>query len=102
MNWFNFGKTIYKDKNIKEYKRLVVFLIRVFFNRANINGLISFFSETYIKKAILKKEPFFIEIATRKVLYKDSRVEDRCKIIKNHFNIIFNKIFCICLIYFFP
>lgn len=93
LNWFNFGKTIYKDKNIKEYKRLVVFLIRVFFNRANINGLISFFSETYFKKAILKKEPFFIEIATRKVLYKDSRVEDRCKIIKNHFNIIFNKIF---------
>ena len=50
LNWFNFGKTIYKDKNIKEYKRLVVFLIRVFFNRANINGLISFFSETYFKK----------------------------------------------------
>ena len=91
-NWFKLGKSIYKDKNIKEYKRLIVFLIRILFNKSKMDELFIFFNETKLKNSIIKKEPFFIEVATRMVLFKDSKLQERCKIIKNHFNIIIKRL----------
>ena len=89
--YINLGKKIYNTANIKEYKRMIVFVARSLLHDKFMNKIINFFDETPIKKAIIAKEPFFIEILTRQVLFKNSTFEERYKIITNHFNIILNK-----------
>lgn len=89
--YINLGKKIYNTANIKEYKRMIVFVARSLLHDKFMNKIIDFFDETPIKKAIISKEPFFIEILTRQVLFKNSTFEERYKIITNHFNIILNK-----------
>ena len=54
--------------------------------------IIKYFNESELKTRIIEKEPFFIEIATRQVLFKDSTVKNRVKIIIDHFDIIFKKL----------
>ena len=90
--YINLGIKIYNIASIKEFKRMVVFIIRSLFNNKIMEQIISFFDETTLKKSIIEKEPYFIEIVTRQVFFKNSKVQERCKIIKNHFNIIIKRL----------
>ena len=90
--YINLGIKIYNIASIKELKRMVVFIIRSLFNNKIMEQIISFFDETTLKKSIIEKEPYFIEIVTRQVFFKNSTYKERYKIVTDHFDIILKKI----------
>ncbi len=90
--YINLGIKIYNIASIKEFKRMVVFIIRSLFNNKIMEQIISFFDETTLKKSIIEKEPYFIEIVTRQVFFKNSTYKERYKIVTDHFDIILKKI----------
>lgn len=90
--YINLGIKIYNIASIKEFKRMVVFIIRSLFNNKIMEQIISFFDETALKKSIIEKEPYFIEIVTRQVFFKNSTYKERYKIVTDHFDIILKKI----------
>ena len=76
MNKFvKLGQKIYNTSNIKDFKRFLVFIARVFYNKGIADYLLNFFQSTKIRKDILEKEPFLIELATRHFLYAKSTFE---------------------------
>lgn len=90
--YIELGKKIYNTTSPKEFKRMIVFVLRALLHRDYIEEIIKYFNGSELKKTIIEKEPFFIEIATRHVLFKNSTVKNRVKIIVNHFDIIFKKL----------
>ena len=90
--YINLGKKIYNTANIKEYKRMIVFVARSLLHDKIMEQIISFFDETTLKKSIIEKEPYFIEIVTRQVFFKNSTYKERYKIVTDHFDIILKKI----------
>jgi len=93
MNKFvKLGQKIYNTSNIKDFKRFLVFIARVFYNKGIADYLLNFFQSTKIRKDILEKEPFLIELATRQFLYAKSTFEERSKVIIKHFETIEKKL----------
>lgn len=82
----NLSFKIYNTKKIKEYRRVAVFLTRVLLSKKRFKKLMFFFDGSQVKKDIINKEPYFLEQATRKFLYKDSKIDERITIIKKHFD----------------
>ena len=90
--YIELGKKIYNTASPKEFKRMIIFVLRSLIHKAYMEEIIKYFNESELKTRIIEKEPFFIEIATRQVLFKDSTVKNRVKIIIDHFDIIFKKL----------
>ena len=80
------SKQIYDTSRFKEYKRMVVFLFRVWTHDKKMEDLYDFFQATPLKRELSSRLPFFYEQATRQFFYKESSFDDRFKIIENHFN----------------
>ncbi len=86
------GKKIYNISKIKEFKRFLVFIIRVFLNLSITENIYSFFINTKTRNDILNKEPFLIELVTREFLYAKSTFKERVNIVLNNFKIIEKKL----------
>ena len=86
------GKKIYNISKIKEFKRFLVFIIRVFLNLSMTENIYSFFINTKTRNDILNKEPFLIELVTREFLYAKSTFKERVNIVLNNFKIIEKKL----------
>lgn len=87
-NLIQVGTKIFNPRNSNEFRRLVVFTARSFFYRKSLHDLFQFFEESQIKKELIEAHPWFFEQATRHVFYKGSTIDERCKIIKEHFSFI--------------
>lgn len=79
------GEKIYNLSKPKEFKRMIVFLFRAMINYQKIKDLLEFFKETPLRIRLLSHIPFFIEQSTRTFFYRNSKFQERCNIIKNHF-----------------
>ena len=79
------GEKIYNVSKPKEFKRMIVFLFRAMINYQKIKDLLEFFKETPLRIRLLSHIPFFIEQSTRTFFYRNSKFQERCNIIKNHF-----------------
>lgn len=80
------GKQIYDTRNHREMHRFAVFLGRYMFHHSTINKLVEFFQHDKLRNAIVNKNAFPIEQATRAFFYAGSTIEERTKLIMNHFN----------------
>ena len=78
------GHRLYVTSRLKEMKRYLVFRTRCRIHKDVVSDLLDFFTETQLRKDILKGTPSFIEQVTRAFFYKDSGYEDRAALIKNH------------------
>lgn len=78
------GHRLYVTSRLKEMKRYLVFRARCRMHKDIVGNLLDFFSETQLRKDMLKGTPAFIEQVTRAFFYKDSGYEDRAALIKNH------------------
>ena len=78
------GHRLYVTSRPKEMKRYLVFRARCRMHKGIIEDLLDFFSETQLRKDMLKGTPPFIEQVTRAFFYKDSDYKDRAALIKNH------------------
>lgn len=77
---------IYNTSCWKEYRRMLVFVVRSMLQKNKMEQLIVFFDETPLKREIAIYQPFVFEQATRQVFYKSSKFSERYNLIKNHFN----------------
>ena len=81
------GKRIYDTSNPREAHRFAVFLGRCVVHRSTINKLVGFFQQDRLRSAIISKNAFPIEQATRAFFYAGSTIKERTELIMNHFRI---------------
>ena len=79
------GKRIYDTSNPREAHRFAVFLGRCIVHRSTINKLVGFFQQDRLRSAIINKNAFPIEQATRAFFYAGSTIKERTELIMNHF-----------------
>lgn len=78
------GHRLYVTSRLKEMKRYLVFRARCRMHKDSIRDVLDFFSETPLRRDLLKGTPAFIEQVTRAFFYKDSDYAGRAALIKNH------------------
>ncbi len=76
---------IYNIKRVKEYRRIVVFMIRSVINNAKMKELITFFQKDALLSDIASHNPFIFEQVTRQIFYHKSTFLERLSLIKEHF-----------------
>ncbi len=86
------GKRIYDTSNPREVHRLIVFLGRYMIHYSTMEKLVDFFRQDKLRQEIIKKNAFPIEQATRAFFYAGSTLEERVNLIRNHFNILQEKL----------
>lgn len=82
------GKRIYDISNPREKRRYYVFLLRSVLHRSELKRLIEFFCEDPLRKALLEKNAFPIEQATRSFFYNKSTFSERVQLVKNHYELL--------------
>ncbi len=87
-NLIDIGKQIYDTSNPREFRRLIVFLLRAGWHTAELDDLMAFFSATPQRRAIIEACPIPLEQATRSFFYSGSTIVERVKLIKSHFSIL--------------
>ena len=86
------GRRIYNLDNMREQHRFIVFIIRALLHYKSIMCLYKWFQKDETRKAILAKNPFSIEKATRGFFYSGSTFKARCVLIRNHINLLCKKL----------
>lgn len=81
---YTVGHALYKTHSLKEYRRYVVFRIRAWRHRAALKDLLAFFDANDFRRQLLEACPSFFEQATRGFFYRDSTLDERIALIKNH------------------
>lgn len=81
------GKRIYDTSNPREVHRFAVFLGRSAIHHSTMNKLMAFFQQDKLRSAIISKNAFPIEQATRAFFYAGSTLKERSELIMNHFRI---------------
>ena len=92
MNFVELGKKIYDLNNPREARRFVVFVARCFLNSKKIQSLKKFFSQSEILKEIAEKFPFVYEQITRSFFYNKSTIDERIKLVEEHFEFLTQKL----------
>lgn len=86
------GKQIYNTDNPKEAKRLVVFLLRVLFHKKKMEEFFAYFLQNSLLKDIAATDAYVYEQATRQFFYKDSTMDERIRLIKEHMDFFTDKL----------
>ena len=76
---------IYDPRRLKDYRRMMVFLIRSSTRYRQVSDLIRFFESDSLRREIAASLPVVIEQATRQFFYFRSSFEERSALIKEHF-----------------
>ena len=76
---------IYDPRRLKDYRRMMVFLIRSSSKYKQVSDLIHFFESDALRREIATSLPVVIEQATRQFFYFRSTFEERSTLIKEHF-----------------
>ncbi|MDO4179397.1 MAG: VirK/YbjX family protein [Phascolarctobacterium sp.] len=85
------GESLYHLDIIKEYKRYVVFRARVKLNSSKMEKFVAFFEATPERKTLMMGNPSFIEQVTRSFFYKNSKLDERIKLVQEHVEILEGK-----------
>ena len=88
LNFIDIGKKIYNTENPREMHRLLVFIMRAYRHYPRVRKLYEFFGENKLREAIIKKNHFPLEQATRAFFYAKSTMNERARLIENHFRIM--------------
>lgn len=91
-SYIDWGKRIYDMENPREVRRMAVFVARAILHNSGMSDLEKYFINTPVFKRLIEESPFPLEQATRAFFYKGSTFNERAKLIKEHFNILNNKI----------
>lgn len=89
-NYIELGKKIYDMNNPREVRRMAVFVARSLLHNSGMQKLINYFNSQPELKNFIEDTPFPIEQVTRAFFYKDSTFDERCKLVKEHFDFCFN------------
>ncbi len=76
---------IYDPRRLKDYRRMMVFLIRSSSRYKQVAGLIRFFEANPLREQIATALPVVIEQATRQFFYFRSTFPERATLIQEHF-----------------
>jgi uncharacterized protein VirK/YbjX len=76
---------IYDTSRLKDYRRMMVFLIRSSSRYKQVDELIRFFESDPLRREIATALPVVIEQATRQFFYYKSTFDERAALIKDHF-----------------
>lgn len=82
------GKSLYKTHEFRGLKRYVVFKTRCRLHSGIVDDMLSFFSETPEREAMLMGCPSLLEQVTRTFFYKGSKWNERAELVKNHICIL--------------
>ena len=82
------GKSLYKTHEFRGLKRYVVFKTRCRLHSGIVDDMLSFFSETPEREAMLMGSPSLLEQVTRTFFYKGSKWNERAELVKNHICIL--------------
>ncbi len=85
LNLRQIGKRIYNTDNPREAHRYLVFLARGLFHRGKMRELYDYFYADEIRRQILDTNPYLLEQATRAFFYHNSTMDERIKLIKEHY-----------------
>ena len=84
---FRLSTRIYDVNRLKDYRRMAVFLLRVWFHRRGMQELMRFFQTTPLLREIAQESPVVFEQATRKFFYYRSAFLERSRFLQNHFRL---------------
>ena len=90
--YIDIGKKIYNLDNPREVRRMAAFVLMAKLHSKRINELIEFFNSKPQLKPILEGLPFPIEQPTRAFFYKGSTFSERCRLIREHYDFLTEKI----------
>lgn len=79
---------IYDPRRLKDYRRMMVFLIRSSSRYKQVSELIRFFESDPLRREIATSLPVVIEQATRQFFYFRSTFDERSTLIKEHFRFL--------------
>lgn len=73
------GKQIYNLKNSREKRRFVIYCCRSVFQWNKLKNLYDFFAQDELRNAIIEKNKYPLEQATRSFFYAGASFSERCK-----------------------
>ena len=85
LNFIAVAKRIYRLDYWREAHRAVVFVVRAYLHYPAMAGFWRFFQEDDDRRAILERNAFPIEQATRAFFFKGATLSERIRLIKEHF-----------------
>ncbi len=85
LNFIAVAKRIYRLDYWREAHRAVVFVVRAYLHYPTMAGFWRFFQEDVDRRAILERNAFPIEQATRAFFFKGATLSERIRLIKEHF-----------------
>lgn len=87
-NFIAIAKEIYRFHYPPEARRGVVFIVRAYLHYVALNHLCHFFESDASRREVFVHNKFPIEQATRAFFYKDSTLQERIQLIREHFEIL--------------
>ncbi len=81
---------IYNPRRVKDYRRMLVFMVRALANNRQMKDLLGFFQRSPLHRKIAAALPAVYEQATRQFFYKNSTFEERSALIQSHFRLLFD------------
>lgn len=85
-NYIDLGKQIYDMNNPREVRRMAVFVARSLLHNSGMQRIINYFNSRVELKEFIEESPFPIEQVTRAFFYKGSTFDERCKLVREHFD----------------
>ena len=83
-SFFQLSKRIYNTSNLREVRRLVVFMLRVCLHYSALKKLQSDFEEDDVLRQVTEYYPFAYEQPTRAFFYNKSSFDERAALVKAH------------------
>lgn len=88
--YIELGKKIYDMNNPREVRRMAVFVARSILHNSGMQTIINYFDSNAELKKFIEDTPFPIEQVTRAFFYKGSTFDERCKLVREHFDFCYN------------
>lgn len=85
-NYIDLGKKIYDMNNPREVRRMAVFVARSLLHNSGMQQMINYFNSRPEMKEFIEESPFPVEQVTRAFFYKGSTFDERCKLVREHFD----------------
>ncbi|WP_037350104.1 VirK/YbjX family protein [Selenomonas sp. oral taxon 137] len=90
-SFFQLSKRIYNTSNLREVRRLVVFMLRVCLHYSALKKLQSDFEEDDVLRQVTEYYPFAYEQPTRAFFYHRSTFDERMMIVRSHMSFLRNR-----------
>ena len=83
-SFFQLSKRIYNTSNLREVRRLVVFMLRICLHYSALKKLQSDFEEDSILRQVTERYPFVYEQPMRAFFYHRSTFDERMALVRSH------------------